>query len=197
MRDLPALLLAAVLFAAFAEHAQAQTKPSSNSGAVASMERKLQHVEGNGALAHPDQTPTEFTEQEINAYFAAGKIELPAGVRSVTFQGRPGVVTASARVDFDQLKAGRNSYNPLLSVFSGVHDVVVMADAYGAKGQAMVHVDSVSLDGVEIPRFVLQLFVEKYLQPKYPNVGLDSRFELPDRIDTAAVGLHRLTVTQK
>ena len=63
--------------------------------------------------------------------------------------------------------------------------------------RSIVHVDSVSLDGVEIPRFVLQLFVEKYLQPKYPNVGLDSRFGLPDRIDTAIVGQHRLTVAQK
>ncbi len=197
MRTLLALPLAAFFFATFAEHPLAQTKSSSNSGAVTSMERKLQHVEGNGALAHPDQTPTEFTEQEINAYFAAGKINLPAGVRSVTFQGQPGVVTATSRVDFDLLKAGKNSSNPLLSLFSGVHDVVVTADAYGVKGQGRVHVDSVSLDGVEIPRFVLQLFVEKYLQPKYPNVGLDSRFELPDRIDKATVGSHKLMVTQR
>jgi hypothetical protein len=161
------------------------------------MEHKLQHVESNGTLAHPDETPTEFTEREINAYFAAGKIKLPAGVRSVTFQGEPGVVNATSRVDFDQLKTGRNSSNPLLSVFSGVHDVVVTTHSQGVRGQGVVHVDSVSLDGVEIPRFVLQLFVERYLQPKYPSVGLDSRFELPDRIDTAAVGLHRLTLTQK
>ncbi len=197
MRTLLAFLLAPVLFTACAEHPLAQTESSSNSGAVASMERKLQRVQSNGALAHPDQTPTEFTEQEINAYFAAGKINLPAGVRSVTFQGQPGIVTATTRVDFDQLKSGRNSSNPLLSVFSGVHDVVVTAHAHGVRGQGIVQVDSVSLDDVEIPRFVLQLFVEKYLQPTYPNVGLDSRFKLPDKIDRAVVGLHRLTVTQK
>ena len=39
--------------------------------------------------------------------------------------------------------------------------------------------------------------IEKYLHPKYPNIGLDSRFGLPDRIDTARVGTHKLTVTQK
>ncbi len=197
MRALLELLLAAVLFTAFAENPLAQTKSSSNSGVVASMERKLQHVESNAQLAHPDRAPTEFTEQEINAYFAAGRVELPAGVRSVNFQGEPGFVTATTRVDFDQLKAGRNSSHPLLSIFSGLHDVVVTAHGHGAGGRGIVHVDSVSLDGVEIPRFVLQLFVEKYLQPKYPNVGLDSRFGLPDRIDTAVVGQHRLTVAQK
>jgi hypothetical protein len=69
--------------------------------------------------------------------------------------------------------------------------------AYGAKGQGLVHVDSVSLDGVEVPQFVLQLFVEKYLKSKYPNIGLDSRFALPARLDAATVGLHRVTITQK
>jgi hypothetical protein len=58
-------------------------------------------------------------------------------------------------------------------------------------------VDSVSLDGVEIPEFVLELFAEKYLQPKNPQIGLDSQFALPNRIDTATVGLHKLIVTQK
>jgi hypothetical protein len=191
-------LLATIIIFTLSEAPTAQVNPSSKaSPAVISMERKLQHVQSNATLAHPDQTPTEFTEQEINAYFASGAIKLPAGVQSVNFQGQPEVVTATSRVDFDQLKAGRRSSNPLLSMFSGIHDVVVSAHVRGAGGQGYVNVDSVSLDGVEIPRFALEMFVEKYLQPKYPGVGLDSQFALPDRIDTAKVGLHKLTITQK
>jgi hypothetical protein len=172
-------------------------KTSVDSNAVTSMERKLEHIKSNGTLPHPDQTPTELTEQEINAYLASGQIVLPVGVRSVHLEGQPQVVTGTARVDFDQLKAGRRSSNPLLSVFTGIHEVVVVAHAHGAGGQGFVNVDSVSLDGVDIPRFVLQMFAEKYLQPKYPNIGLDSRFTLPNRIDTARVGAHKLTLTQR
>ena len=164
---------------------------------MASLEHKLQHLQSNGAQAHPDPSPTEFSEREINAYFASGNVELPAGVQSVVFQEQPGIVIGTSQVDFDQLKSGKNSYNPLLSVFSGLHDVVVTAHAYGAKREGLVHVDSVSLDGVEVPQFVLELFVEKYLKPKYPNIGLDSRFELPSRVDSATVGLHRVTVSQQ
>jgi hypothetical protein len=197
MRKVPALLLISLLIVIFTEAPAAQSRPVLNSAAVASMDRKLQRIETNGASAHPDQTPTEFTEEEINSYIASGKIQLPSGVQSVKFQGEPGVIIANTRVDFDQLKAGRNSSNPLLGVFTGIHDVVVQAHAKGSGGQGIVNVDTVSLDGVEIPRFVLQLFAEKYLRPKYPNIGLDSRFALPDRIDTATVGQHKLTVTQK
>jgi hypothetical protein len=158
---------------------------------------KLQHIERNAGMAHPDRTPMEITEEEVNAYFAAGKVKLPAGVESVTFQAQPGIITASCRVDFDQVKAGTHSSNPLLSLFSGVHDVVVAANASGTGGEGLVDVQSVSLDGVEVPQFLLEIFVEKYLTPKYPNVGLQSRFKLPAKIDTAVVGEHKLTVTQK
>jgi len=180
----------------FLSFAAAQ-KTAPDPAAVASMERKLQHIENNAAAAHLDLTPTVITEAEVNAYLASGRVILPQGVQSVHLQGQPGVVTATTRVDFDRLKAGQNSSNPLLSIFSGVHDVVVNGDVHGAGGQGFVHVNSVSIDDVDVPRFVLQLFVEKYLQPKYPGIGLDSRFTLPDRIDTATVGLHKLTIMQK
>ena len=154
-------------------------------------------LQSNGAQPHPDPSPTEFSEQEINAYFASGNVQLPAGLKSVVFHEQPGIVIGTSQVDFDQLKAGKNSYNPLLSIFSGLHDVVVTAHAYGVKGEGIIHVDSVSLDGVEVPQFVLELFVEKYLKPKYPEIGLDSRFALPARVDTATIRLHQVTFTQK
>lgn len=173
------------------------SQASSKAEPVASFENKLQHLQSNADHKPPDATPTEFSEQEINAYFASGKVALPNGVQSVVFQEQPEVVVGTSRVDFDQLKAGKNSYNPLLSVFSGVHDVVVTAHAYGAKGEGLVHVDSVSLDGVDVPQFALELFVQKYLKPKYPDIGIDSRFALPARVDTATIGLHKVTLVQK
>ncbi len=185
------------LFLALVVTVSAALAGQSQSPAVASMEQKLQHIRENAALPQPDETPTIFTQQEVNDYMASGQVKLPRGVQSVRFSSDPGVVTANTRVDFDELKNGRGSANPLLSVFSGVHDVVVVARANGAGHKGYVHVDSVTLDNVEIPRFVLELFVEKYLQPKYPNIGLDSEFDLPYKIDTAVVGRNQLTVTQK
>ena len=195
MKACCALLCVFIVWSLFIPHASAQSSP--DPAPAARFERKLQRMQSNAAQAQPDSSPTEFTEQEINAYFASGRVQLPVGVRSVVFQEQPGIIVGTSRVDFDQLKAGKNSYNPLLSVFSGVHEVVVTTHAYGARREGVVHVDSVSLDGVEVPAFVLEMFVEKYLKPKYPDIGIDSRFALPARVDSATVGLHQVTVIQK
>lgn len=170
---------------------------ASDEAPVTSMEKKLRHIEQNAASKEPDETPTAMTEQEINSYIGSGRVKLPVGVESAQFAGQPNVVTSTARVDFDQLKTGKGSSNPLLSVFRGVHDVVVTAHARGAGHKGYVAVDSVALDGVEIPHFVLELFLQKYIQPKYPGIGMNSQFDLPDKIDTATVGPHQLTITQK
>jgi hypothetical protein len=162
-----------------------------------SMQRKLDHINQNAQENPPDQTPTVMTEEEVNDYFASGKVKLPVGVKKVVLQGQSGVITAFINVDFDEIRAGQRSSNPLLAIFSGQHDVRLDADAAGSGGQGQVHVRNVSIDGVDVPRIALEYFVQKYVTPKYPNVGIDSQFQLPARIDLATVGYHKLTVTQK
>jgi hypothetical protein len=169
---------------------------AASDSAAASAQHKVDHIKANGALAKPDPTPTVFTEQEINAYISSGKVQLPEGVQSVHLVGLDGVVTGTANVDFDKVRSGRSS-NPLLSMFSGVHEVEVEAHAHGSNKTGIVHVDSVALDGVEVPDFLLELFIKKYVQPKYPEVGMDTRVALPDNIDSATIGKHTLTVIQK
>jgi hypothetical protein len=164
---------------------------------AASMQQKIAHIEANGRLPHPDQTPTVIAEDEANAYLGSSDVQLPAGVQSVKLRGGPGTIDGAAQIDFDKVRAGVHSSNPLLSIFSGVHEVEVATHAYGEAGQGHVHVDSVSIDSVEVPRFVLQLFVDKYLQPRYPQIGLDSQFKLADRIDSATLGEHKVVLVQK
>jgi hypothetical protein len=170
---------------------------SNSSRDLSSAERKIAHLEANGRALHPDPKPTVLTEAEINAYLASDEVQFPSGVQSVRLSGSKGTISGVAKVDFDKVREGTRSSNPLLSIFSGVHDVQVDTHAYGRGGQGYVHVDSVSLDGVEVPQFVLRLFVEKYITSRYPNVGIDSQFKLPDRIDSALVGPHQVTLVQK
>src|SRR6185436_20664957 len=147
-------------------------------------ESKFEHIERNGSLAHPDATPTQITEKELNTYLASGTLEMPPGVESIRMEGDAGGLIGRARVDFDKVSAGAKNPNPMLSLFTGIHDVVVTAQASGSGGKGTVIVDKVWFDGTEIPRFVVQMFVEKYLAPRYPGVGMESKFPLPDRINS-------------
>jgi hypothetical protein len=165
--------------------------------AASSAEAKLQHIEENARRHPPDQRPTVLTERESNAYLASGKVQLPTGVRTVRFTGQNGALNATARVDFDAITAQARSSNPLLSLFSGIHDVHAVAHASGSGGKGRVQIDSIDIDGVNVPRMALQFFLDRYITPKYPEVGMTSVFTLPARIDTANIGDHQLSVTQK
>src|SRR5258708_7507332 len=119
-----------------ASEPQPAASPQSSSGhrLAENLQRKLDHIQQNGQLANPDPAPTVMTEEEINDYIASGHITLPQGVKKVTLQGKSGVITAFANIDFDEIRAGQRSSNPLLSLFSGRHDVRVEADADAKDG---------------------------------------------------------------
>ena len=197
------LLLASIVFIAQQPPSTSpprQTPPQSSVSShrlAQSLQTKLDYIKQNSERANPNQAPTVMTEEEINDYIASGGIVLPQGVKKLRLEGRTGVVTAFLNVDFDEIRGGQKSANPLLSLFNGQHDVRVEADAAGSGHKGRVHVREVSIDGYTVPRMALEYFVSKYITPKYPNIGLDSTFQLPDKIDTATVGYHKLTVTQK
>ena len=173
--------------------------PASHSPDFQSAERKIQYLTQNGKRQQPEPTTTTLTANEINAYLAEGGVALPVGVQQVRFSSVPAVVTGAARVDFDQLTAAHRSSNPIMAaLFTGVHDVVVVAQATGSNGIGSVRVQSMSIDGITVPRAAMQFLVDHYLKPKYgPEVSLDSTFRLPARINTAVVGQNQVSLTQR
>jgi hypothetical protein len=160
------------------------------------MERKIAYLKQNSARPHPDPKPTELTESEANAYFNEGGVKLPKGVSGVHLMAKPGQIDGRAQVDFEQIMQGRGSSNPFYSLFSGEHQVHAVSDASGANGIGKIHIQTVELDGVQIPQFALEWFVQHYLTPKYPNVGMTSTFKLPLRIDSAAVEAGKVILVQ-
>jgi hypothetical protein len=159
--------------------------------------RKFEHLKTNATKTQPDERPTRFTEYELNSYLASGKVKLPVGVRSVHFVGTPGIISGKAEVDFDAITAGKRSSNPLLSLFSGVHQIEASAHAEGEAGEAQIHVDAVSLDGVTVPSMAVEFFLERYLKSKHPEAGMNPSFKMSKRIDSALVGQHMLVIIQK
>lgn len=175
----------------------APTKARHFSPAAQRCQSKFDFLERNATAKPVQRRSTQINADELNAWFREGGYKLPQGVQKVIFHGQPDTIRANATVDFDAVKEGKHNLNPLLSIFSGVHEVEVTATASAQNGQGHVSIQTVSIDGVGVPRMALELFVNKYLKPKYPNVGLENDFEMPDRIDSATVGNDNALLTQK
>ena len=176
---------------------QPESQHDNHSPEFRAMERKIVYLKQNAANPHPDPKPTELTEPEANAYFNEGGVKLPKGVSHVRLTSTPGGIDGHAQVDFEALMQGKRPANPLLSLFSGTHEIRVEAQATGSESTGSIREQLVSLDGVEVPQMLLQLFVQRYLTPKYPNVGITSTFKLPLRIDSAVVESGRVRLIQK
>jgi hypothetical protein len=175
--------------------ARAQRTHSEDFG---SARRKFQWIERNGESATPSTAPTVLTAREWNAYLNEGGVKLPEGISRIHITTERGIAHGEAEIDFDQLTANRTRGNPLLFLFTGKHQVNINAHLQAANGIGTVHVDSVFFDGVEIPRLALEYFASRYLRPKYGDaVGLDSKFALHHRIDTAIVGNNEVAITQR
>ncbi len=175
-----------------------KSKSTHHSAAFLSAEKKLDFIAHNAKASPPSSAQTSLSADELSAFVNEGGVTLPKGVQNVKFSGTPGVITTTTNVDFDQITAGKSSMNPLMMLFTGVHDVTVVANAQGAGGTGTVDVQKVELDGVTVPGPALEYFVNHYLKPKYgDNVGLESRFKLPARIESARVGQNIVTVQQK
>jgi hypothetical protein len=174
-------------------------KFSSPAAAADSFQQKLEHVQVNAQRTDPDPKPTSFSQEEINAYFSERRLpKMPEGVESVRFELAPDSVTAYTTVDFDELRRERKSNNPLLALFTGLHDTVVVAHTQPTSpGHVRVTVESVEIDGISVPKMALELFIDKWVKPKYPNVGLDNEYTLPARISSAQIKPQRGVIVQK
>ena len=168
-----------------------------HTAAYRSMEQKIAYLKQNAAREKPNPKPTEITEDEANAFFNEGGVKMPKGVTGLKVTAQPGVLDGHARVDFDVITEKARSKNPLLAVFTGVHDVHLVAQAGGSNGSGSITAQHVYLDDIEIPQMMLQFFVDRYLKQKYPNVGLTSTFKLPLRIDSAGIETGKVALVQK
>ncbi len=196
LRRLPGILLVLIFGLATAGLSvlQADVTHSVN---YRSLTQKLAYLKLNAARPRPDPKPVVLTESEVNAYFGEGGVKLPTGVSEVRLSSRTGIIDGHAHVDFEEIMRGHNKSNPIYGLFSGSHDIHIVAEAAGINGIASIKVQTVELDDVAVPQWALEFFVQRYITPKYPNVGLTSTFKMPLRIQTATVGSGKVTLEQQ
>ena len=150
---------------------------------------KLRRIEDASIAGHSFGT-VRITEREANSYLHHElSSSFPPGVSEARLQFQPTRPIGSAVIDFDRMKeALRAPPHPIADfLLRGVHTLAVEGTLSGSEGTAEFHLETVILDGITLPRLVVEFLIEHYLKARYPTVATDRPFHLPLSIDRVSV----------
>lgn len=167
------------------------------------MDRKVQAILARAVAPAPPAKPvtTSFTEGELNAYLRLqAQEDLPVGIKHTTvafLEG--GRLDTRALVDLDAVRVSekRGWLDPLAYV-TGILEVRTIGMLKGSNGKGVYAFESATVDGVPVPRALLQELFSFYTRsPETPKgIQLDTPFELPARIREVELRRGMATVIQ-
>jgi hypothetical protein len=166
-----------------------------SAAAAQSAAEKLSRIQ-QAASSGGAGSQTAFSEEEVNSYLAY-KMEpdYPAGLSKVQVNFVPGRILGTARVDFDKAMAARQPLGGMADyLFWGLHTLAVEGGFSAVDGVGRFDLESVALDGYTLPQKLVDLLIETFLKPRYPNLALDRPFLLPYSIDRVEVMRERVEV---
>jgi hypothetical protein len=175
VRQTIGLAVTCVLFAASADYESAR--------------RKADLIEND--QAKPGAV-ISFSVAEANAYAREeARREVGEGLRNAKVWFSAGKASGSAVVDFVKLQTEKGRPPGLLLrwMLQGEKEVQVSVKVEARDGKAKIDIDEVYLEGVGIPKGAVDLLIEYYLLPRFPEAKIGEWFELRHRVE-------RITVTQ-
>jgi hypothetical protein len=136
----------------------------------------IQKTEASGNPSHPDIS-IDVSEAELESYVLYSLREkIPAQVDSIHVQLTPGVVGAETQLTFNSNSTGNAMVDALIG---GTHNLFVKGKLEGSGGRGKFDLQEVKVDGIPVPKVLIQTLVDKYVKPKYPDADLKEPFDLP------------------
>ena len=168
------------------------SRPQSDSFA-----KKLAIIKQHAAESPKSARRTTVTEGELNSWFVyRAPALLPAGVKdpSVTVVGN-GKLVGVVTVDLDEV--GKNK-SGAWNVLGGRVPISLTGVLRTKDGKGQFDLQSASLSGVPLPKFLLQEIVAHYTRDEdRPNgIRLDDPFDLPGSIRQIDVGQGQAVILQ-
>ena len=196
-RALAAAALAAILLGV-APEGRSATFDQPTLAASKSMEAKLQILESNDTQPSASYRAVVITTYEANSYLKVHSGEfLPPGVRTPSLSVQPEHATVSGDVDFDELSRSYpnpNDWGPkiLAAMFHGTQHVTVTAKIQSENAGVLVQVESVVVGIMTVPSWLVDLMIQKFLQPRY-NFDLSKPLAYPDHVTQIVLGSGQVT----
>ena len=150
--------------------------------AAMELQIKIDDIKKNESTGS-ERTPVEIevSDTELESYVLYSlREDIPVQMDSIDVQLTPGAVGADTQLTFTAMSTG----NPLVdSVMSGTHNLFVKGRLSGKEGRGKFELEEIRVDGIPVPRVLVENLFEKYVKPKYPEADLKEPFDLPWGID--------------
>ena len=116
------------------------------------------------------------TEMESFVFFSMGD-EIPARVDSIDVTVEAGTIAAATELTFD---SEASSGNPIVDLLlQSPHSLFVKGALEGHDGEGTFRLQQVRVDGFPVPVVVVEILVDRYVNPRFPEVDLDEGFLIP------------------
>lgn len=174
--------------------AAAEEKDTVSQKSAKSLQDKINAIKK--AKDMPDRAPgasrVELSEAELESYMLFSlKNQIPAQMDSFDVQLEPGTVGAQTQLTFPSDATG----NPIVDVvLGGTHDLFVKGALAGADGRGKFDLLEIRVDGIPVPKILIQSLFDKYVKPKYPDADLKEPFDLPWGIEELTLETGKATV---
>ncbi len=143
------------------------------------LQKKIDHIKKNHAEADPRHADNEVvvTEQELESYVLFSlRDQIPIQMDSFKVQLTPGAVGADTQLTFTSNSTG----NPMVDAFvGGTHNLFVKGKLTGESSRGKFDLQEIKVDGIPVPKILIQALFDKYVKPRYPDADLKEPFDLP------------------
>lgn len=153
-----------------------------------SARRKVKLIEHD--QVEPGST-ISFSLAEANAYAREEvRNQVADGLRNTKVWFGDSVASGSATIDFVQVQTARGRPPGMLMrlMLSGEKDIQVTVRLASRPGEAKIDIEEVYINGFSVPQTMVDLLIEYYLTPRFPDAKIGQWFELRHNVDTIAVG---------
>jgi hypothetical protein len=148
--------------------------------------KKASEAEGDH---RPQQV--EATEMELESYVLFMlRDDIPARVDSFKVQLTPGAVAADTQLTFVNTIG-----NPIVdTLLNGTHNLFVKGRLAAANYEGKFDLEEIRVDGIPVPKVLVETLINKYVKPKHPEVDLKEPFELPWKIERIVIEQGKATI---
>ncbi|HEX2385454.1 MAG TPA: hypothetical protein VHL99_02755 [Candidatus Binatia bacterium] len=192
-----AILIVFLLLVALADAAVQRSRADGDR-----LQKKIDDIAANGAAARTKPKTTPVSESELNSYLAFNlRNDVPRGLAEpeIVMSG-DGSLAGRVLVDIDEFNRSRGPQSVLdpLSYLSGQVPVTARGVLRTHEGRGRFYLSSAELQGVPLPRSVVQELV-RYFSRTADNprgIDMDEPFDLPAKIRRIEVGRGEAVVAQ-